>query len=88
MTPYPSKLKPRLVPSTGWTGCEGSPGNEVPVGGGLFIEANVDTTCFSMRAVTGIGEEDLIHVCDWPELRATIDQFMADRAAEAGEEVE
>jgi hypothetical protein len=38
---------------------------------------------FSIRSVDQNGDEDLIHFCDWPALRATIDQFMADRAKEA-----
>jgi len=70
MVPCPSKLKPR------------------PLGGGnadICIEPNVDTTCFSIRQENADGTEDLIHFCDWPAMRATIDQWMIDRAAEAQE---
>lgn len=88
MSPHPSELGDRLVPSTGWTSYSGAPGEEtVTSAGGIFISPNVDTTCFTIRQVNESGEDDdLIHICDWPELRSVIDQFMADRAKEAGEE--
>ena len=83
MAPAPSKIGPRLVPSTGWTSYTQIDGVQMATGrGGVFIEPNVDTECFSIRSLEQNGDEDLIHFCDWPELRATIDQFMADRAKE------
>jgi hypothetical protein len=85
MSPHPSELGDRLVPSTGWESYRQEDGGPVVTWqGGIFISPNVDTTCFTIRQVNQSGEDDdLIHFCDWPELRATIDQFMADRAAEA-----
>lgn len=86
MAPVPSKIEPRVVPGTEWISYNPATGEEIGRGG-VFIEPNIDTTCFSIRSIeanTEPGEEDLIHFCDWPELRATIDQFMADRAKEAG----
>ena len=89
MSPEPSKLEPRLVPSTEWVRLEFIDGRPVETAkGGVFIEPNIDTECFSIRSVDGSGNEDLIHFCDWPELRATIDQFMADRAKEASADAE
>src|ERR1700722_20397262 len=85
MAPVPSKIKPRLVPGTGWESVS-QRGHEPKVyaRGGVFLEANIDTTCFTIRQINeGDEDDDLSHVCDWPELRATIDQFMADRAKEA-----
>ena len=86
MAPFPSKIEPRVVPSTEWIGHtwrDGQPAEEQR--GGVFIEPNIDTTCFSIRQINDNGDEDdLIHICSWPELRATIDRFMDDRAAEAG----
>jgi hypothetical protein len=88
MSPHPSNLADRLVPSTGWTSYEQVNGVAKPAReGGIYICPNVDTTCFTIRQVNQNPDEDddLIHICDWAELRATIDQFMADRAAEAEE---
>lgn len=83
MNPVPSKMSPRLVPSTGWMAVsQTGNGPKEYTEGGIYVEPNVDTTCFSIRAINDDGSEDLIHFCDWPELRATIDQFMADRAKE------
>ena len=83
MAPAPSKIGPRLVPSTGGISYEIIDGQQVETGRfGVFIEPNIDTECFSIRSLEQNGDEDLIHFCDWPELRATIDQFMADRAEE------
>jgi hypothetical protein len=84
VTPYPSKLGDRLVPSTEWTRYTPVNGQTVEQTGGVYISPNVDTTCFTIRQVNPNDEDDdLIHICDWAELRAVIDQFMADRAAEA-----
>ena len=84
MAPAPSKIGPRVVPCTEWVTYQLINGVQmVKARGGVFIEPNIDTTCFSIRSVEQDGEEDLIHFCDWPALRATIDQFMADRAKEA-----
>jgi hypothetical protein len=85
VTPHPSNLDDRLVPSTEWVvqGMRDGKWAETKRGG-IYISPNVDTTCFTIRQVNQEEEDDLIHICDWPELRATIDQFMADRAKEAG----
>lgn len=83
MAPRPSKLKPRVVPSTEWTLYSIVDGEQVETTGGVFIEANADTTCFSIRSIAENGDEDLIHFCDWPELLHTIAEFMQDRAEEA-----
>lgn len=88
MAPVPSKLGPRLVPSTEWISYEINPstGEQIErARGGVYIEANQDTTCFSIRSVDEGGDEDLIHFCDWPELLHTIAKFMEDRAEEAAQ---
>jgi hypothetical protein len=83
MAPRVSRLQPRIVPSTEWTQYEFIDGGQVEKGrGGVYIEANQDTTCFSIRSIGQDGVEDLIHFCDWPELLHTIAQFMEDRAEE------
>lgn len=88
MAPVPARLEPRLVPGTGGD-CKHWHGGVLVAEHrtGIFIEANVDATCFSIRALDHYDgeielEEDLIHFCDWPVLRDTIDQFMKDRVAE------
>ena len=68
MTPKPTKLQPRHVGGS----------NEL----GITVEPNIDTTCFSIRCDNHDGTEDLIHFCDWPGMRAAIDQFMTDRENE------
>ena len=85
MAPAPSKIEPRPVPGTEWEAVtQTGDGPEVYTKGGVFIEPNVDTTCFAIRQINDNGDDDdIIHICDWPALRATIDQFMADRAKEA-----
>ena len=67
---------------------ECSPDHHTPAGGenlpGIVIEDNQDRDCFSIRyydpdehgdGLTG----DLIHVCDWPALKAAIDQHQRER---------
>lgn len=88
MAPVPSRLGRWLVPGTGWESFGFAGGSVIKTGeGGIYIEPNADTTCFSIRSVGWDGDEDLIHFCDWPALRAVINQFMADRAAEEEEEL-
>lgn len=83
MAPRASKLEPRVVPSTEWVQYEFIDDQRaVKCRGGVYIEANQDTTCFSLRSVAENGDEDLIHFCDWPELLHTIAKFMEDRAEE------
>jgi len=69
MVPKVSRMKPRQL------GGDNHPNTTV--------EPNVDTACFSLRQVNDDGSEDLIHFCNWPAMRDTIDQFMAERATEA-----
>ena len=62
----------------------------VPLGGensdGLTVEANQDPDCLTIRQPGGEGEdEDIIHVCDWPAMRAVIDEFQAARHPVKGE---
>jgi hypothetical protein len=86
MAPVPTKMADRLVPGTEWIRYERRDGQDVEIArGGVYVSANIDTTCFTLREISASGDEDLIHFCDWAELRATIDQFMADRAKEAGD---
>ena len=68
MTPKPTKIGSRMLGG----------GNDPEI----TVEPNIDTECFSIRSVNHDDTEDLIHFCDWPAMRATIDQFMEDREAE------
>lgn len=54
---------------------------------GVTIEPNQDPTCFSVRQTHANGDDDdLIHFCDWAELRSAVDDFMAERERIARED--
>ena len=40
----------------------------------LSIQPNQDVDCFSLCQ-----DDDIIHICDWPALKAAIDKFQKDR---------
>ena len=57
-----------------------------PAGGenpsGIQIEDNQDPDCFTIRYTDPAGDpgwDDVIHFCDWPALKAAIDQHQAER---------
>lgn len=61
-----------------------SPDHKTPAGGenlpGTVIEDNQHEDCFSIRYTDrDSGEQDLIHFCDWPALKAAIDQHQRER---------
>ena len=63
---------------------ECSPDHQTPAGGenlpGIVVEDNQDKDCFSVRYDDPDDDSlDVIHFCDWPALRAAIDQHQRER---------
>lgn len=58
----------------------------LPLGGGndpfITVECNQAAECFSIRQLNqryGKAEDDLIHFCDWPSMRSSIDAYQRAR---------
>ena len=64
------------------TGPACSLGHVTPAGGanlpGIVIEDGLEAGCFTIRHPGGVGG-DWIHFCDWPALKAAIDQHQRER---------
>lgn len=60
------------------------PANPEPrkLGGGNLprttVEANQSKDCFTIRQFSD-DDQDLIHICDWAAMKATVDQFQKER---------
>jgi hypothetical protein len=50
---------------------------------GITVEANQSAECLSIRQDNHDGTDDVVHICDWPSARATIDAFQAARTGGA-----
>ena len=61
-----------------------SPDHHTPAGGenmtGIEIHDNQDRDCLTIRQEDPVDKSyNLVHVCDWPALRAAIDQHQRER---------
>ncbi len=76
-----------LLADAGYGAAVKIPPGPLPLGGGndpaITIGANQDPECFTLRQVNESREDDLIHICDWPSMRSTIETFQQSRAPAA-----